>query len=204
MQRCPDPDATAHYVFVTVESPTLAGVDVSRIPLPTLRQEMDRITGPLFRTIISNLYGSDNNFMMWVLFQPGIHGDHPHLHIIINQRMTPRSKENRTIFDQFAALFRDPVLKSAWGVDGLIKYLLKPGSVIISCFGDPDISFGVDDVDNPDIPAPKKSFNLRKTVQTVLNRNPTMSCASLHNTLLRTNFEGYRSNTVNEAFQNWW
>lgn len=60
-----------------------------------------------------------------------------------------------------------------------------------------------DEVDAGRNVSTKKGFSLRNYCKRLLDENPTMTNNALHIRVLKSHFANYKSDVVNEAFQNW-
>lgn len=103
-------------MFVTCECP---GVDVSGLSVRALTNAIEHILTPIMANITHGAPFYASPMIHIVGFhQPGKRDTHSHIHFVVNQRLN-KHMSNIDVFDAFKRHFRDPVLKSAWSIDGL-------------------------------------------------------------------------------------
>lgn len=164
LQRCPNPDALNNFVFVTVESPFLAGVDLENVSISDILLESRRTLYPMMDQVLRGQpFYNDRLLHIVGIYQGGRELRHSHIHFLLNLSLN-RVYTNISVFDAFARRFRDPVLKSCWSVQGLNAYLLKAGSIVVFNFGDEN-NFPLNERENEEVDGGKKGFSLRRYVK---------------------------------------
>ena len=169
----------------------------------TLQQLLDSVRGRVTAIATSVMSGLRNrsNICMVALYQSGEEHGHSHIHMIVDQSKQ-KIVTNGTFFDLFARNTDEPVLKTVWNFRGLMRYLLKEGTLVVYTHNDTLLE---DDFNEPDAPTegPRGKENLRQVVKRVLDSNPKMDLKSLNQYCLRNHFGAFDQHKVQTAFQNW-
>ena len=200
--RCQNVHSIDRGVFVTFALPVDLTPDTATLQdfLDSVRERVRTIA----QSVLRGLRNRDNLYIL-AAYQRGETHLHSHVHMYIDQSRQ-MINTNGAYFDLFARNTEDPVLKSVWNLRGLLRYLLKEGTLVVYTHNETLLQ----DIDEPDAQTTseaagrsKNKENLRQVVKRVLDSNPKMDLKSLNQYCLKNHFAVFDQSKVQTAFQNW-
>ena len=147
----------------------------------------------------------DGHIYCVAVFQQG--EDNPHIHIYMDQSLQ-MVNTNGFIFDMFAAVVGEPVLKSVWNVTGLLRYLMTEGSLVVFTHNSTLLDRSEDDEPDTGLSGGRSSTissktNIRNVVKGLLDHNNNMDLKSVNQYCLTNYFSLYDQSKIQTAYQNW-